>query len=414
MSSAVIRHPSKKLQGEVKLPLSKSESNRLLLIGTLAQHQLDTLVVSDAEDTVTMARLLRQAHQPHPDEEVFDVGPAGTAMRFLTAYFAILPGVRILTGSSRMQERPIGILVDALRSIGAQIDYLGTEGCPPLRITGKRLSGGEVEMDGSISSQFISALMLIAPTLHNGLVIRFRGELISFPYLNMTMRLMERCGATPLWHDDAISISNHTYVNAATVKVEADWSAASYWFSMVALAQEADILLGGLHPRSLQGDSVLMHVYRFFGVDAEFEDKGLRLRKRPIHIGALAFDFSDCPDIVQAVAVTASILKIPMVLNGLDTLRVKETDRVKALQYELAKIGVETAAGDTWLELKQFNPDIQIPTFNTYEDHRMAMAFAPLALRLSEVAIHNPQVVGKSYPGYWEELKRIGFLVQNM
>jgi 3-phosphoshikimate 1-carboxyvinyltransferase len=412
MPSVVLRHPTRKLEGEIQLPLSKSESNRLLMIGALAKHPLNTLLISDAGDTTTMATLLQKASQPHPDEELFDVGPAGTTMRFLTAYFSILPGVRILTGTPRMKERPIGILVDALRSLGAKIDYLETEGCPPIRIAGKQLAGGEVEIDSSVSSQFISALMLIAPTLHNGLVIRFKGDLLSFPYINMTMRLMERCGATPLWHNDAISISNHTYVNAANVKVEADWSAASYWFTMAALAQEADLLLMGLRQRSFQGDSILVDLYRFFGVEAAFEERGLRLRKKKINMLNLAFDFNDCPDIVQAVAVTAGILRMPMVLNGLDTLRVKETDRVKALQYELAKLGVETAAGDTWLELKKFNADMRIPSFNTYEDHRMAMAFAPLALHLPEIAINDPHVVGKSYPGYWEDLARVGFLIQ--
>jgi 3-phosphoshikimate 1-carboxyvinyltransferase len=412
MKSLTLHHPTGILKGTVQLPLSKSECNRLLIINALSEVHFETLQLSDAEDTQKLQQLLTLAATAH-DETVYDVGAAGTTMRFLAAYFAQLPGIRILTGSDRMRERPVGELVDVLRKLGAQIEYTEKEGYPPLRITGKRLSGGEVEMDGNVSSQFITALLLIGPTLHNGLVIRFRTEVVSVPYVNMTIRLMERFGASPIWHDDVLSVSPSKYnIEGAEHNVEPDWSAAAPWFTMAALAKEADILLGGLHSNSLQGDRVLADLAPFWGLTATFEDAGLRIRKQGGTPLNFAFDFGDCPDIAQSAAVTSAALRIPTLLNGLETLRIKETDRIAALQTELGKLNMRTEATDSWLNLIETQPLPSSAKIDTYHDHRMAMAFAPLALRMSGLQINDPDVVKKSYPKFWEQMQHLGFVLR--
>jgi 3-phosphoshikimate 1-carboxyvinyltransferase len=412
MKSLALHHPTGILKGTVQLPLSKSECNRLLIISALSREPFESLQLSDAEDTQILQQLLRLADSA-PDETVYDVGAAGTTMRFLAAYFAQLPGVRILTGSERMRERPVGELVHVLRKLGAQIEYTENEGYPPLRITGKRLSGGEVEMDGNISSQFITAMLLIGPTLHNGLVIRFRTEVVSVPYVNMTIRLMERFGASPIWHDDVLSVSPSKYINeGAGYNVEPDWSAAAPWFSMAALSKEADILLSGLHSNSFQGDRMLADLAPFWGLSATFEDSGLRLRKignTPLNF---AFDFGDCPDVVQSAAVISAALRIPTLFNGLETLRIKETDRIAALQTELGKLNMRTEATDNSLHLIETQPLPASAKIDTYHDHRMAMAFAPLALRMSGLQINDPDVVRKSYPGFWDQMKNLGFVMK--
>lgn len=412
MPALAVHHPTRILRGTVQLPLSKSESNRLLIISALAQPRFTAIPVSEAEDTRTMQRLLELSVSGAPDGTVYDVGPAGTPLRFLTAYFATQPGVRVLTGSPRMQERPMGVLVEALRSLGADIVYLEREGFAPLQITGKRLTGGEVVIDGSVSSQFISALLLIAPLLHKGLVIRFTGEVVSVPYINMTMRMMERYGAAPLWHDDVLSVSHSPYYADHTAEsVEADWSAASYWFSMAALADEADLFLPGLRADSLQGDRMLADLYPFFGVRAAFENNGLRLTKNgelPFHFG---FDFGDCPDAAQTVAVTAAGLRIPLLMNGLETLVFKETDRIAALQRELEKLGVASNSTTSSLELMHYAQQPGAVAIETYHDHRMAMAFSALALRINEVLINDAEVVKKSYPAFWDEMRGVGFVM---
>ena len=409
MKFVSLRHPTGILHGTVELPLSKSECNRLLIISALSRRHFQALPVTEAEDAQTLQRLLQQAEQGKNDMP-YDVGAAGTTMRFLTAYFSITPGVRVLTGSERMKERPIGELVNALRQLGAQIEYTEREGYPPLQITGKRLAGGEVTMSGNVSSQFVTALLLIAPVLHNGLVIRFTGEVVSVPYINMTMRLMERYGAAALWHDDVLSVSPQAYsTDEMSLVIEPDWSAAAPWFAMAALAKEADILLAGLHENSLQGDRVLADLAPFWGLSATFENEGLRLQKKNHHCLHFAFDFEDCPDIAQSVSVIAAGLRMPTLLNGLQTLRIKETDRIAALQTELGKLNIRTAANDQSLEITETSPLPASVAIDTYEDHRMAMAFAPLALRMNGLRINNPDVVRKSYPGFWEAMKKMGF-----
>lgn len=404
-------HIPKILKGEVKLPLSKSECNRLLIIRAITGTDFELPQISDAEDTVSLGRILKEL-ETHENGNTYDVGPAGTTMRFLAALLSSIPGVYHLTGSGRMKERPIGILVKALESIGADIEYDEKEGFPPLKIFGQPLKGGEVEVDGSVSSQFISALLLVAPTMHNGLVIHFKGTIVSRPYIDMTIRIMERFGVYPVWDGNTLAVSNQQYQvddPAKQFRVEADWSAASYWYAMAALADEADIFLPGLLKGSMQADAVCALLFPFLGVSTTFEEKGIRLTKNNYRPSAFAFDFEDCPDIVQTVAVVAAALKIPTLMCGLNTLRIKETDRVAALKKELKKIGViceEPSRG--LLDIKNFGGKVESPlNIKTYHDHRMAMSFAPLGIKYPGMTIEEPEVVKKSYPGFWEELKKI-------
>jgi 3-phosphoshikimate 1-carboxyvinyltransferase len=408
---AVITIPGK-LKGSVRLPLSKSECNRLQIIRALTGTAEPLHGMSTAQDSQVLDQLLAKAHNQSPDN-IFDCGAAGTTIRFLAAYFSTLPGTRTLTGSARLQKRPIGVLVEALRSLGAQITYKGEEGFAPIEITGTTLKGGQIELDGSISSQFVTALLLIAPTLHNGLVIRFKGPVVSTPYILMTLRIMERFGVFGIWDGDTLSVSNQSYKveDAKTqFRVEADWSAASYCYSLAAIAEEADIFMEGLHENSLQGDSVLAWVFPFLGVTTKYEEGGVRLTKNGYKAKAFAFDFEECPDIVQTCAVVAAANKLPLLLRGLNTLRVKETDRIHALITELKKIGVGCEEpGKGILEIRTFDNVQPSPLeIETYEDHRMAMAFAPLAIRYPGLVMNDPSVVSKSWPGFWEELKKLG------
>ncbi|MBI3512234.1 MAG: 3-phosphoshikimate 1-carboxyvinyltransferase [Bacteroidetes bacterium] len=402
---------SRKLKGEVKLPLSKSECNRLLIIRAITGTEYWIPEISDAEDTVSLGRIILEL-KDHKDGNTYDVGAAGTTMRFLSAYLSAIPGVFNLTGTARMKDRPIGILVHALEQLGADIEFPEKEGFPPLKIFGGPLNGGEIEVDGSVSSQFISALLMIAPTMHKGLVIHFKGNIVSRPYIEMTIRIMERFHIYPIWDGNSLVVSNQHYVIDDPEKqfeVEADWSAASYWYSMAALADEADIFLPGLKEDSLQADSVCALLFPFFGVSTTFTEKGVRLTKNGYRPNAFAFDFEDSPDIVQTVAVTAAALKIPTLMCGLNTLRLKETDRIKAIKSELKKTGVKCEEpGRGMLEIKTFDgkvdPKIKI---STYEDHRMAMSFAPLGIKFPGIEIEDPEVVKKSYPGFWEEVGKI-------
>lgn len=410
-TKAVITIPNK-LKGSVRLPLSKSECNRLLIIRALTATEEPMHGMSDAQDSQVLAQLLDKSEKASSDS-LYDCGPAGTTMRFLTAYFATLEGTRTLTGSARMQKRPLGILVDALRKLGAQITYKGEEGFAPIEITGKKLQGGQIELDGSVSSQFVTALLLIAPTLHNGLVIKFKSAIASMPYILMTLRIMERFGVFGIWDGDTLSVSNQSYNVSDPEKqfrVEADWSAASYCYSLAAIADEADIFMEGLREQSLQGDAVLQWVFPFLGVSTKFEEGGVRITKNNYKPKAFAFDFEESPDIVQTCAVVATAKKIPLLMRGLNTLRVKETDRIQALINELKKFGVGgTEPGKGLLEIRTFNGAPKTPVeVETYEDHRMAMSFAPLAILYPGLVMDDPGVVGKSWPGFWDELKKLG------
>lgn len=407
-----ISHPTKKLAGTITLTASKSESNRALIIQALCSEKFEISNLAAAEDTITLNQILQT-----PNSGLLDVGAAGTTMRFLTSYLATKMGTRILTGSDRMKKRPIGILVNALRELGAEIEYFEEEGFPPLKIIGKQLKGGEIEMDGNVSSQFISALLLVSPELQNGLVIKFKGEVTSRPYINMTLKMMEEFRVYGQWQGNSISVSKQNYHKKSeedyTYKVEGDWSAASYWYAMVALSAEADLTIKGLKHPSLQGDAILADVFTFFGVKTEYIPDGIRITKNRIKDEHFGFDFSDCPDIAQTVAVVVSALNIPALFNGLHTLRIKETDRIQALKTELKKVGTEVEIlNDNSIKI---SPTSLIPSpssIQTYEDHRMAMAFAALAMKLNEISIEDPGVVKKSYPNFWNDLKSLGFVIK--
>lgn len=405
----------KVLKGNVVLPLSKSECNRLLIIGALTGLYDQLPEISDANDSQRLFALLNKCKANDADN-IYDCGPAGTTMRFLTAYFSTLPGTRVLTGSSRMLKRPLWILVDALRQLGAQIKYLGEEGFAPIEVTGANLKGGQIELDGSVSSQFVTALVLIAPTLHNGLVIRFKGPVASMPYIIMTLRIMARFHVLGIWNGDTLSVSNQNYLVDDAVKqftVETDWSAASYCYGLAAIADEADIFLEGLRENSLQGDSVCALVFPFLGVSTTYENGGARITKNHYAPISFGFDFEDCPDVVQTCAVVAAAKKIPLLMRGLNTLRVKETDRIQALVTELKKLGVGCSEpGKGILEINSFNGQTENDVvIETYEDHRMAMAFAPLAILNPGLQMRETNVVVKSWPKFWDELKKLGAVI---
>ncbi|MCS7019292.1 MAG: 3-phosphoshikimate 1-carboxyvinyltransferase [Cytophagales bacterium] len=405
-AALALNHPNGKVKSVVALPASKSESNRALIIAALCNHPCRLENLSEARDTQTMQRLLSGS------EEVLDVLDAGTTMRFLTAYCAVTNRKVVLTGTARMQERPIGILVDALREIGADISYEKNEGFPPVRIHGFSPRNNRVVMRGDVSSQYISALLMVAPIIPNGLTLQLTGKVGSRPYIAMTLQLMQRFGVEAQWEGDTIYVPQKPYT-AATYAVESDWSAASYWFSIAALAKEANICLLGLKPDSLQGDRVIVNIMERLGVRAQFTAQGLQLSKAPA-AECFEWDFSDCPDLAQTIAVVGAAKNIPMKLTGLESLRIKETDRLTALQTELAKFGIATQEeGGNTLYVHYQTKSLQAPAqpIHTYKDHRMAMAFAPLAL-LYPLQIEQPEVVEKSYPRYWEHLAAAGFAIQ--
>jgi len=408
-----LTHPSKKIQGTVQLTGSKSESNRALIIQSLSKGQVEIANLSEAADTVTLNHVLQISSDPKPGFNTIDIGPAGTAMRFLTAYLNLVKGSFILTGTERMQQRPIGILVDAMKEIGADIHYEKKVGYPPLKIEGGLFQGKDrVKIKGDISSQYISALLLIAPALKKGLTLEIEGELTSKPYVSMTLDMLKSVGIQHEWTNNAIKIAPQTF-DKQTIYVEPDWSAASYWYAIVALADaNASIVLPGLRKNSLQGDIAIISIMEHFGVQSSFESDGLHLNKKIIDSDISLFNFKECPDLAQTVVVVAAALKRDVSFTGLETLKIKETDRIAALQKEIAKFGAELIEdGDTYhLKTARVYQPEEV-TFDTYEDHRMAMAFAPLALVFDQIKIAEPQVVEKSYPDFWNHLQAQAFVI---
>lgn len=403
-----ITFPNKKLNGRIEVGGSKSESNRLLILAALSDGQLKIERLSDSNDTELMLAALAQK------EEVIDVGPAGTTSRFLTAYLANLPGTdHLLKGSARLHERPIGELVEALRKLGADISYEENEGFLPLRIKGKKLKGGATSIDAGTSSQFITALLLIGSQMERGLELELNGELVSVPYIKMTLALLERCGIGYSWNENIITIAPQK-IAKSTVRVEADWSSASYYFALASLSEEAEIRLSSYLINSLQGDSKLVELYKQLGVRSRFEGDEIILSKNgealPKH---LELDLEDTPDIAQTIAVTMAGHGLKGRLTGLKTLRIKETDRIAALCKELAKFGVETNSGPDFLEITGYGERQKNIEVHTYHDHRMAMAFAPMAL-FGKVGIEDPDVVIKSYPRFWEDLKKLGAQIEQV
>jgi 3-phosphoshikimate 1-carboxyvinyltransferase len=414
-----ISHPTKKLHGSIELTASKSESNRALIIQALCDEKFEIKNLATADDTVVLQQILNSEFQHPNSETTYDIGASGTAMRFLTAFLSTKNGTHILTGSERMKKRPIGILVDALRELGASIEYMEQEGFPPLKITGQTLIGAEVSMDGNVSSQFISALLMISTEIQNGLAIKFKGEVTSVPYINMTLKMMQEFRVYGQWHDDYISVSKQSYHIKSdddyAFQVEADWSSASYWYAIAALSKEVDFIIKGLKYPSLQGDSMVADIFSFFGIKTEYIQGGVhltRIKNKREHFG---FDFSDCPDLVQTIAVVTSNMNIPALFNGVHTLPIKETDRIIALKNELSKLGIEVnIVNNNSIEIYPKTLTQHPQSFATYDDHRMALSFATLAMKLDSVTIENPEVVKKSYPGFWNDLKSVGFLIEEV
>ena len=405
-ASLLLDHPTGLIRATLTPPASKSISNRVLIIdalagGTSALHNLST-----ARDTQTMRRLL------HDDAETLDVGDAGTTMRFLAAYYALSGQTRILTGTPRMQERPVGPLVEALQTLGAHIHFVNTPGCPPLRLAGFDYRGQHrVTLPGNVSSQFISALLMVAPTLPDGLQIDLIGPVTSRPYIEMTRALMAAFDVSSSWQGNTLMVGPQPYQPRAYT-VESDWSGASYWYSVVALSpdENAAVTLHGLHDDSLQGDRRVAEIMRGLGVTTRFTAEGAHLTRTPAPPAELSLHFADCPDLAQTVLVAAAARGQALSATGLESLRVKETDRLFALQQELGRWGhrlTETRTGH-WTLQPAADPTHEVVTVRTYEDHRMAMAFAPLAL-LYPVRIEEPDVVRKSYPTFWDDLRTAGF-----
>lgn len=407
MKQITITSP-RKIQVSVSLPASKSICNRALIINALTQDCLPLKNLSDCDDTQVMQTAL-SALQP-----VIDIKAAGTAMRFLSAFLAVSEGTHIITGTQRMQQRPIGILVNALRSLGADITYIGKEGFPPLRITGKNLPNKEVTLSGSVSSQYISALLMIGPTLTNGLTLTLTDEIISRPYIDLTLKLMSDFGAKVKWiNDHQLKVEPHPYCPTAYT-IENDWSAASYWYEICALSDDAIIQLPGLFPNSPQGDSIVAELFSVLGVESRIEKQVLTLHKTAKKANRLEYNFINQPDLAQTFVVTCALLNIPFHFNGLQSLKIKETDRITALIKEMKKLGyvlTETNGCSLSWNGERCTPDANL-CITTYEDHRMAMAFAPACFIHKNLQVNDPDVVNKSYPQYWQHLINAGFHIK--
>lgn len=418
-SSAVGRSELvEELQSVICISGSKSETNRLLLLKTL-YPDIVLENTSNSDDSEVMVKALQNKFNAALDNchtELVEVHHAGTAMRFLTAFYAIQEGKEVLlTGSSRMKERPIKILVEALRQLGADIGYAENDGFPPLRIKGKKLTHNKVILPADVSSQYISALLLIAPKLENGLELTLEGKITSVPYIKMTLALLNEIGVKTSFVGNKIIVCHSETVEATEIIVESDWSSASYFYSIIALSDiGTEITLSSYKENSLQGDSVLAEIYQDFGVETRFENNSILLRK--IHNSPLSvvnYQLNNAPDIAQTIAVTCFGLGIGCHLTGLHTLKIKETDRLQALQNELTKLGANISTTDDSLTLEPSSDIKENTTIKTYQDHRMAMAFAPLALK-TNLIIEDAEVVSKSYPDFWNDLKTIGFLILEM
>jgi 3-phosphoshikimate 1-carboxyvinyltransferase len=408
----IISGAKEKLSGTVQLTGSKSESNRALIMQALSGGKVKVENLSLAADTVTLEEILNSKLKT-PSSKLIDVGPAGTAMRFLTAFATLQDGEITLTGTERMKQRPVGILTDALKTLGAKIEFPGNEGFPPVRLTGPlQQKTNKISIKGNVSSQYISALLLIAPNLPLGLHLTVEGELTSKPYVEMTLAMLEQAGIRHQWNDNTITIEAQPF-KQSVIPVEPDWSAASYWYAMAALSKQADLFLPGLTPYSVQGDSQIGEIMANFGITSQFRDGGVLITKEDKKLSRKIFDFKECPDLAQTVIVVCAALGHNATFTGLETLKIKETDRVKALQNELEKMGVKLI--ETNFTYKLDCSGLNFPdklVVQTYEDHRMAMAFAPLALVINEVEIEDHQVVEKSYPHFWEDMKKVGFKIK--
>ncbi len=412
MTTYTITSPQR-LDVTVKLPASKSISNRALIIHALSGNSEMPRNLSDCDDT----EVLVQAFRDMPD--VIDIKAAGTAMRFMTAFLAATPcGEHVLTGTERMKHRPIKVLVDALRQLGASIEYMDNDGFPPLRVRGQKLEGGTLEIAGNVSSQYISALLMVGPALEKGLELHLTGDIISRPYIDLTLWTMREFGADAEWTSiDTITVKPKPYTSRAYL-IENDWSAASYWYEMVALSDQEDaaVRLEGLMDGSKQGDSSVRYIFSLLGVKTIFESKELgvpttvTLRKSGHRVPRLEYDFLNSPDLAQTFVVTCALLGVKFRFTGLQTLKIKETDRIEAMKREMRRLGYVVRDVDgqelVW-DGERCEPE-PVPVIDTYEDHRMALSFAPASF-IQTLCINNPQVVTKSYPRFWDDLRQAGF-----
>ena len=386
---------------QISLPSSKSISNRALILNALSYSPCDIQNLSDCDDTRVTMKVLDST------DRVFDIGAAGTAMRFLTAFLSKTLGEWVITGSERMKQRPIKLLVDALNSLGARIEYMEKEGFPPLRIFGSALMGGEIRLNGSVSSQYISALMMIAPNMQNGLKIILQGNVISVPYIRMTLNMMKEYGVEVKFENNTIEIEPQAYV-PIQYKVESDWSAASYWYEILSIAGKGQVFLKGLNKNSSQGDSKVAELFEQLGVKTEFQSEGVLLTPTEKNVSRFEYDFVDQPDLAQTFAVTCCLKNIAFLFKGVHSLKIKETNRIAALINELAKLGYvlfEPEEGQLAWNGEHCQTEGSI-SIDTYEDHRMAMAFAPAAL-ITPITIEHPEVVSKSYPNFWRDIEKL-------
>ena len=407
-----------RLEATISLPASKSISNRALIIYALSGGKNMPSNLSDCDDTEVIINALRNM----PEE--IDIKAAGTAMRFMTAYLSVMEGTHILTGTERMKHRPISILVDALRKLGANIEYVGTEGYPPLRITGQSLNGGLLEIPGNVSSQYISALLMIAPMLKEGMTLHLLGDIISRPYIDLTLWMMGEFGADAEWFsNDTIVVKPQPY-KSRDYFIESDWSGASYWYEMMALCadKQSEVKLTGLMDGSKQGDSTTRYIFSLLGVKTQFESKQagiaqtVTLKQNGRCVPKLEYDFINSPDLAQTFVVTCAAKGIPFHFKGLSTLKIKETDRIEALKTEMRKLGYvlqDHNNSELIWDGERCDPSFE-QGIDTYEDHRMALAFAPYAFLHDKLIINNPQVVTKSYPHYWEDLRLAGFTIEEL
>ncbi|CAI8201331.1 MAG: 3-phosphoshikimate 1-carboxyvinyltransferase [Cryomorphaceae bacterium] len=384
-----ISHPTKMVECEIDLPASKSVSNRLLIIQALCKQEFAITNLSNSEDTKSLQKALKAT------ATTIDVGAAGTSFRFLTAYLSTLDGNRfILTGSNRMKERPIKELVDSLLELGVEIKYLDKSGFPPLAILGTNITENKVSIDGKISSQFISALLLIAPTLKNGIKLKIPGEIVSKPYIIMTLKLMEEFGISHTWQENTIKIKPQKY-SAKNYNIEADWSAASFWYEIASLSSNCNIALNGLTENSIQGDSKVRELFKNLGVQTKFENGSIMLTKKEEKDISKEINLINTPDLYQPLKCTLFAKNLTTKFLGLQTLKDKETNRIKAVEKELLNL-------------------VTTKEITTFKDHRMAMSFAPLCLKYDTLQINDVAVVEKSYPNFWNDLKKGGFIITQL
>ncbi|HYG16969.1 MAG TPA: 3-phosphoshikimate 1-carboxyvinyltransferase [Bacteroidia bacterium] len=409
MEEISIRLKGRTLEGVPALPASKSIANRLLVINALSGNKIKINNLSNANDTVVLKEILNSKLEIRDPEQqtIVDCRDAGTVMRFLIGYFSIMPGKWLLKGTERMHQRPVKILVNKLKELGADIKYLEKDGFPPLLISGKSLKGGKLTIDASISSQYISALMMIGPYLEGGLELELTGKISSLPYIIMTAGIMEQCGVKVEINGNNIFIEEDEY-SETEFTVESDWSGASYWYAFAALAENAEITLSNLYQQSLQGDSILAEWMTAFGVETRFTAEGVELTKTGNAINYFEQNFTNCPDLAPTFIVLCAALSIPAKFYGLESLAIKESDRTAAIAAELGELNIDFINREAYWELIP-NPDfwkINVPpAFKTYNDHRLAMAFAMFGSVFSEVTIKNPSVVKKSYPWFWKDIE---------